>query len=77
MKNSWLDVQLCKEGAQDCFASNNTTIGGVLKFPRHSNEETVLQILIHLRVVLCTSKSTLSKVHICVPDLLVIPSILT
>ncbi|KAL9328370.1 hypothetical protein ACSQ67_003373 [Phaseolus vulgaris] len=40
VKKSWLDVHLCKEGTQDCVASNNTTIGGVLKFPRHSNEET-------------------------------------
>jgi len=59
VKKSWLDVQLCKEGAQDCFASNNATVGGILKFPRHSNEETVLKNLIHLRVVLCISKSTL------------------
>ncbi|KAL5168808.1 Arabinosyltransferase XEG113 [Glycine soja] len=40
VKMSWLDVQLCKDGTQDYFASNNTTVGGVLKFPRHSNEET-------------------------------------
>ncbi|GAU39817.1 hypothetical protein TSUD_154740 [Trifolium subterraneum] len=39
VKNSWLDVQLCKEGTQDCDGSYNTTVGGVLKFPKHSNEE--------------------------------------
>ncbi|KAK7367134.1 hypothetical protein VNO80_09143 [Phaseolus coccineus] len=44
VKKSWLDVHLCKEGTQDCVASNNTTIGGVLKFPRHSNEETYKKI---------------------------------
>ncbi|KHN03113.1 hypothetical protein glysoja_049543 [Glycine soja] len=43
VKKSWLDVQLCKEGTQDCdaSASNDTNVGGgVLKFPKHSNEET-------------------------------------
>lgn len=50
VKKSWLNVQLCKEGNQDCDASNNTTAGGVLKFPKHSNEETVFEILIHLMV---------------------------
>ncbi|ESW30070.1 hypothetical protein PHAVU_002G122000 [Phaseolus vulgaris] len=44
VKKSWLDVHLCKEGTQDCVASNNTSIGGVLKFPRHSNEETYMKI---------------------------------
>ena len=51
MKKSWLDVQLCKDGTQDCFASNNATVGGVLKFPRHSNEERVFKILMHLMVI--------------------------
>jgi len=42
IKNSWLDVKLCKEGTQGCDVSNDTTsVGGVLKFPKHSNEETV------------------------------------
>jgi hypothetical protein len=44
VKNSWLDVQLCKEGTQDCDGSYNTTVGGVLKFPKHSNEEMVYLI---------------------------------
>ncbi|XP_027360591.1 arabinosyltransferase XEG113-like isoform X2 [Abrus precatorius] len=45
VKSSWLDVQLCKEGTQDCFASsNNTDVGGVLKFPKHSNEETYMKV---------------------------------
>lgn len=51
MKKSWLDVHLCKEGTQDCNVSNNVTLGGVLKFPKHSNEETVFEISIHLTVV--------------------------
>ncbi|KAL2333990.1 hypothetical protein Fmac_015203 [Flemingia macrophylla] len=44
VKKSWLDVQFCKEGTQDCDASNHTTVGGVLKFPRHSNEEMFLKV---------------------------------
>lgn len=48
MKKSWLDVQLCKEGTQDCDASNDTTVGGAIKFPKHSNEETVFDILFKL-----------------------------
>ncbi|XP_057448825.1 arabinosyltransferase XEG113-like [Lotus japonicus] len=44
VKNSWLDVQLCKEGTQDCNASNNSTVGKVLKFPKHSNEETFIKV---------------------------------
>ncbi|KAL1370698.1 hypothetical protein HN51_000927 [Arachis hypogaea] len=44
VKNSWLDVQLCKEGTPDCDASDNTTLGGFLKFPKHSNEETFMKI---------------------------------
>ncbi|MED6209157.1 hypothetical protein PIB30_052075 [Stylosanthes scabra] len=45
VKNSWLDVQLCREGTPDCDASNNTTVGGVLKLPKHSNEETFMKLL--------------------------------
>ncbi|RZB60543.1 Arabinosyltransferase isoform B [Glycine soja] len=47
VKKSWLDVQLCKEGTQDCdaSASNDTNVGGgVLKFPKHSNEETFMKV---------------------------------
>ncbi|XP_021595604.1 arabinosyltransferase XEG113 isoform X3 [Manihot esculenta] len=44
VKESWLDVQLCQEGTHDCFSSNNTSRSGVLRFPNHSNEETVFQI---------------------------------
>ncbi|XP_058777608.1 arabinosyltransferase XEG113-like [Vicia villosa] len=44
VKKSWLDVHLCKEGTQDCNASNNVTVGGVLKFPKHSNEETFMKV---------------------------------
>lgn len=48
MKKSWLDVQLCKEGTQGCDGSYNSTVGGVLKFPKHSNEEMVFDILFKL-----------------------------
>ncbi|KAF7829106.1 arabinosyltransferase XEG113-like [Senna tora] len=44
VKNSWLDVHLCKEGARDCEASNATTFGEVLRFPKHSNDETFLKV---------------------------------
>ncbi|XP_027345551.1 arabinosyltransferase XEG113-like [Abrus precatorius] len=37
---SWLDVQLCK----DCDASNDTMVGRVLKFPKHSSEETFTKV---------------------------------
>ncbi|KAF7809527.1 arabinosyltransferase XEG113-like [Senna tora] len=40
VKNSWLDVHLCKEGTQDCDTSNKTATRGVLRFPKQSNEET-------------------------------------
>lgn len=45
VKDSWLDVQLCQEGTGDCHASSNTSRPGLLRFPKHSSEETVRQIL--------------------------------
>lgn len=54
MKKSWLDVQLCKEGTQDCDGSYNITAGGVLKLPKNSSEEMVLDILFKLiYLILC------------------------
>ena len=49
-------VQLCKDGTQDCdaSASNDTTVGGVLKFPKHSNEEMVFNY-ISLYLLSCLS----------------------
>lgn len=44
VKKSWLDVQFCKEGTRDCDASNSTIAGGVLQFPKHSNEETFMKV---------------------------------
>ena len=41
MKESWLDVQLCKQESEGCHASNDTVLPGVLKFPKGSNEDTV------------------------------------
>ncbi|PSS01286.1 Arabinosyltransferase [Actinidia chinensis var. chinensis] len=40
VKESWLDVQLCQEGSQNCNVSNSTSPLGVLKFPKRSSEET-------------------------------------
>ncbi|CAL0311724.1 unnamed protein product [Lupinus luteus] len=54
VKKSWLDVRLCKKGTKDCNASNNTTFGGALKFPKHSNEETFIEIFSsfkHVKVI--------------------------
>ncbi|BAT75204.1 Arabinosyltransferase protein [Vigna angularis] len=45
VEKSWLDVQLCKEGTEGCDVSNDTTsVGGILKFPKHSNEETFMKV---------------------------------
>ncbi|EXC31691.1 hypothetical protein L484_008781 [Morus notabilis] len=44
VKDSWLEVHLCEEGAEDCHASNDTSRPGVLRFPKHSNEETLKTI---------------------------------
>ncbi|KAF8412902.1 hypothetical protein HHK36_000874 [Tetracentron sinense] len=43
VKESWLDVQLCEEGSQDCHVSNRTIQPGVLRFPKHSNEEMTVE----------------------------------
>ncbi|XWS49431.1 hypothetical protein CRYUN_Cryun12cG0003200 [Craigia yunnanensis] len=39
VKESWLDVQLCQEGTEDCHASSNTSRPGLLRFPKRSSEE--------------------------------------
>ncbi|KAF8378946.1 hypothetical protein HHK36_028371 [Tetracentron sinense] len=43
VKKSWLDVQLCQGGSQDCHVSNKTIQPGVLRFPKHSSEETMVE----------------------------------
>ncbi|KHN27499.1 hypothetical protein glysoja_018611 [Glycine soja] len=60
VKKSWLDVQLCKDGTQDCdaSASNDTTVGGVLKFPKHSNEEMFMKVFSSLKDVKVIKFST-------------------
>ncbi|CAK9144073.1 unnamed protein product [Ilex paraguariensis] len=40
VKKSWLDVHICQGGSQGCQVSNSTSSMGVIKFPKHSNEET-------------------------------------
>ncbi|XP_045813735.1 arabinosyltransferase XEG113-like [Trifolium pratense] len=59
MKKSWLDVHLCKEGTQDCNASNNVTSGGVLRFPKHSNEETFMRVFSSFKDVKVIQFSTM------------------
>lgn len=44
VKESWLDVQLCPEGSQDCNASGNLSRPGLLKFPKNSGEEKFLDV---------------------------------
>lgn len=44
VKESWLDVQLCQAGSLNCNVSTSTSRPGVLKLPKLSSEETVLQI---------------------------------
>ncbi|KAK8284828.1 hypothetical protein V6Z11_D08G180900 [Gossypium hirsutum] len=39
VKESWLYVQLCQEGTEDCHASSNTSRPGLLRFPKNSTEE--------------------------------------
>ncbi|KAJ8773973.1 hypothetical protein K2173_009404 [Erythroxylum novogranatense] len=54
VKQSWLNVQLCQGGNQDCRGSNNTGSSGVLRFPKHSNEETFKTIFSsfkHVKVI--------------------------
>lgn len=41
MKDSWLDVHLCREGSPGCEVSNSTSKVGILKFPKLSTEERV------------------------------------
>ncbi|KAH9739592.1 Arabinosyltransferase [Citrus sinensis] len=41
VKESRLEVQLCDDTLIDCQASSNTSSPGILRFPRHSSEETV------------------------------------
>ncbi|GMH22835.1 hypothetical protein Nepgr_024678 [Nepenthes gracilis] len=40
VKESWLDVQLCQDGSKDCQLSNYSISTGLLRFPKHSSEET-------------------------------------
>ncbi|KAK4262979.1 hypothetical protein QN277_028462 [Acacia crassicarpa] len=44
VKKSRVDVHLCKEGTPDCDASNATIVGGVLRLPKHSNDETLTKV---------------------------------
>ncbi|KAJ0631034.1 putative nucleotide-diphospho-sugar transferase [Helianthus annuus] len=50
VKDSWLDVQLCQEGSEKC-QSNITNTTRVLRFPKHSNEETLTTLLSPLKDV--------------------------
>ncbi|XP_010266425.1 PREDICTED: arabinosyltransferase XEG113 isoform X2 [Nelumbo nucifera] len=45
IKESWLDVQLCHSGSQDCHVTNKTSRPGVLRLPKHSSEETLKTVL--------------------------------
>ncbi|KAJ8754476.1 hypothetical protein K2173_005637 [Erythroxylum novogranatense] len=52
-EQSWLSVQLCQGGSQDCHASDNIS-SGLLKFPKRSNEETfktIFSAFKHIKVI--------------------------
>lgn len=59
VKESWLDVQLCREGSQNCNISNSTSSSGVFKFPKHSNEETFKMVFSSLKDVKVIQFSTM------------------
>ncbi|XP_021753941.1 arabinosyltransferase XEG113-like isoform X1 [Chenopodium quinoa] len=40
VKKSWLDVHLCQVGSKDCHVTKNVSAAGLLRFPKHGNEET-------------------------------------
>ncbi|MFS8030250.1 hypothetical protein Hanom_Chr17g01531811 [Helianthus anomalus] len=50
VKDSWLDVQLCQGGSENC-QTNVTNTRGVLRFPKNSNEETLKKVLSPLKDV--------------------------
>ncbi|KAI4370809.1 hypothetical protein MLD38_019118 [Melastoma candidum] len=41
VKESFLEVQVCRPGSQNCQLSNNTASAGIIRLPRNSNEETL------------------------------------
>ncbi|KAI9083878.1 hypothetical protein K1719_034136 [Acacia pycnantha] len=44
VKKSWLEVHLCQEGTHGCNVSNDSAVGGVLRIPSNSNEETFIKV---------------------------------
>ncbi|XP_071702173.1 arabinosyltransferase XEG113 [Rutidosis leptorrhynchoides] len=50
VKDSWLDVQLCQEGSDNC-QSNITSTNGILRYPRNSNEETLKTVFAPFKTV--------------------------
>lgn len=50
VKDSWLNVQLCQEGSESC-QSNITSTRGILRFPRHSNEDTLKTVFAPFKTV--------------------------
>ncbi|KAK1318722.1 hypothetical protein QJS10_CPB04g01393 [Acorus calamus] len=44
VKDSSLEVQLCKEQSPRCHVANETTRPGILKFPEYSSQETFLKV---------------------------------
>ncbi|XP_022976726.1 arabinosyltransferase XEG113-like [Cucurbita maxima] len=59
VKESWLDVQLCKQESEGCHASNDTVLPGVLKFPKDSNEDTFKAIFSKFKDVKVIQFSTM------------------
>lgn len=63
VKESWLDVQLCQDGSQGCGLTNGTGPLGVLKFPKSSSEEKVLQIALRFKMILFLLLRTFDMLH--------------
>lgn len=64
VKDSWLEVHLCEEGAEDCHASNDTSRPGVLRFPKHSNEETLKTVFSSFKDVKVIQFSSMQDAYI-------------
>ncbi|KAK4747966.1 hypothetical protein SAY87_014552 [Trapa incisa] len=51
VQDSWLNVQLCQVGTKNCQLSNGTNSKGVLRLPRHSNEEKLKMVFSNFKDV--------------------------
>lgn len=59
VKESWLDVQLCREGSPYCNVSNSTSSSEILKFPKKSNEEMFKEVFLPMKDIKVIQFSTM------------------